>query len=255
MTYEQLIFEPGPVARVILNRPQYRNALSRVLYEEIDSAFAEAAADPAVKVVVLSGNGPTFCAGLDRGSPPELADREARPLTTEPQDQFERGREMWLGRSQRFHSIPKPLIGMVQGHCINAGSMLAQCMDVLFAADDALFSFVDSQHPALCDGPSSARLLKDILFEGRMVTAEEALRLGFVTRLYPSADLETQTMAYAERVAAKHPWHLAMVKRSLEQLLEAQGLSASLETAHHALSMTRTLDGPPVVRRPAERTS
>jgi enoyl-CoA hydratase len=252
MTYQQLIYEPGPVARVILNRPQYRNALSRILFEEIDQAFAEAAEDDAVKVVVLSGNGPTFCAGLDRGSPPELEDREKRPASTDPREQYERGRQMWLGRMQRFNAIPKPLIAMVQGYCINAGSMLAQCMDVVFAADDASFSFTDSQYPLFLDGPAGARLLKDVFFEGRQVTAAEALSLGFVSRVYPVAQLEAETLGYAERVAAKHAWHLAMIKHSIEQTLASRGQYAALEAAHHTLSTTRSLDGPPVIRRRSE---
>jgi enoyl-CoA hydratase len=252
MTYQQLIYEPGPVARVILNRPEYRNALSRILFEEIDQAFAQAAADPAVKVVVLSGNGPTFCAGLDRGSPPELADRELRPASTDPQEQAERGREMWIGRMQRFNTIPKPLIAMVQGYCINAGSMLAQCMDVVFAAEDAQFSFTDSQYPLFLDGPARARLVRDVFFEGRPATASEALTLGFVSRVYPVADLEAETLAYAERVAAKHPWHLAVLKRSIEQTLMSLGQITALEAAQHALSATRSVSGPPVIRRRPE---
>jgi enoyl-CoA hydratase len=252
MTYQQLIYEPGPVARVILNRPEYRNALSRVLFEEIDQAFAEAAADSTVKVVVLSGNGPTFCAGIDRGSPPELADRELRPASTDPREQSERGREMWIGRMQRFSAIPKPLIAMVQGYCINAGSMLAQCMDVVFAADDAQFSFTDSQYPLFLDGPGKARLVRDIFFEGRPVTASEALTLGFVSRVYPIADLAAETLAYAERVAAKHPWHLAVLKRSIEQTLTSAGYLSTLEVAHHVLSTTRSVSGPPGIRRRPE---
>jgi enoyl-CoA hydratase len=249
MDYEQLIYQPGPVARVILNRPEYRNALSRVLFEEIDRAFSEAAADPNVKVVVLSSNGPSFCAGLDRGSPPELADRERRPLSNDPQEQYERGRDMWLGRMQRFNAIAKPLVAMVQGYCINAGSMLAQCMDVVFAAEDASFSFTDSQFPLFLDGPGRARLVKDIFMEGRQVTAAEALTLGFVSRIYPGDNLEAETLAYAERVSTRHPFHLAMIKRSIDQTLISRGQYAALELAQHVLSTTRSLDGPPVIRK------
>ncbi len=249
MTYSQLIYEPGPVGRIILNRPEYRNALSRILTEEVDAAFDEAAADPTVKVIVLSGNGTSFCAGLDRGSPSELEDREKRPPVDDPQGQFQRSWHMGIGRQQRLRSIPKPTIAMVQGYCINAGTMLIAGLDLVFAAEDATIAFVDSQHPAIIDGPASARRFKDVLFEGRPVSGVEAHELGFVSRVYPADQLEEQTLAYAARVAERHPWQLAMIKHSIDARVEALGYNAALEVAYHALNLTRTVGGPPNIGR------
>ena len=78
MTFKHIIYEPGPVARIILNRPKYRNAQSRVMIEEMDRAFIAATEDDTVKVIVLSGQGDHFSAGHDLGTPEEIADREAR---------------------------------------------------------------------------------------------------------------------------------------------------------------------------------
>jgi enoyl-CoA hydratase/carnithine racemase len=249
VTYTQLIYEPGPVGRIILNRPEYRNALSRVLMEEVDAAFDEAAADPDVRTIVLSGNGPSFCAGLDRGSPPEVQDRENRPPSDDPQEQYQRSWHMGIGRQLRLRRIPKPTIAMVHGYCINAGTMLIGGLDLIFAAEDATISFVDSQHPGLIDGPASARRLKDVLFEGRPVSGIEAHELGFVSRVYPADQLEEQTLAYAARVAERHPWQLAMIKHSINARVEALGYDSSLEVAFHALNLTRTVGGPPNVGR------
>jgi enoyl-CoA hydratase/carnithine racemase len=249
MTYTQLIYEPGSVGRIILNRPEYRNALSRVLIEEVDAAFEQATADPAVKVIVLSGNGSSFCAGLDRGSPPELEDREKRPLSEDPQEQYQRSWYMGIGRQQHLRRIPKPTIAMVQGYCINAGTMLIAGLDLIFAAEDATISFVDSQHPSLIDGPADARRLKDVLFEGRPVSGIEAHEIGFVSRVYPADELEEQTLGYAARVAERHPWQLAMIKHSINARVEALGYEHALEVAYHALNLTRTVGGPPNVGR------
>jgi enoyl-CoA hydratase len=74
--YEQIQYRvEGRVARVVLDRPQYRNAQSRVLLTELDAAFSAAAADPAVRVIILSGNGPAFSAGHDLGTPEQVEDR------------------------------------------------------------------------------------------------------------------------------------------------------------------------------------
>jgi enoyl-CoA hydratase len=204
----------------------------------------------------MSGNGPSFCAGLDRGSPPELADREKRPEPADPQERYERSYHMGLGRHARYRSIAKPLIAMVHGHCINAGTMLIAGMDLVFASEDASFSFVDAQHPALFDGPASGRALKDVLFEGRPVSARQALDLGFVSRVYATREeLETETLAYAGRVAERNPWQLAMIKHSINVRVDALGYAQSMEAANHALSLTRAAGGPPNLGRRAETPS
>ncbi|MDD5288546.1 MAG: enoyl-CoA hydratase-related protein, partial [Dehalococcoidales bacterium] len=83
MAYKQIIYQPGKVARVILNRPKYRNAQSKVLLEEMDDAFNRAVADKDVRVIVLSGQGDHFSAGHDLGTPDELADQKERGFPTD----------------------------------------------------------------------------------------------------------------------------------------------------------------------------
>jgi enoyl-CoA hydratase len=83
MDYQQIRYMPGKVARVILNRPRYRNAQSRLMLEEMDDAFRHATADSEVRVIVLSGEGEHFSAGHDLGTPEELADQQKRGFPTE----------------------------------------------------------------------------------------------------------------------------------------------------------------------------
>ena len=140
MTYKHIVYEPGAVARIILNRPQVRNAQSRIMIEEMDDAFRAAAEDDQVHVIVLSGKGDHFSAGHDLGTPEEIADREARGgLPNNLGGRYARSYEMFVSATLRWRNIPKPTIAMVKGYCIFGGFMFASSIDLVFAADNAMF--------------------------------------------------------------------------------------------------------------------
>ncbi len=238
MDYRHIIYQPGPVARITLNRPQYRNAQSRVMIEEMDRAFAAAAEDDAVRVIVLSGLGDHFSAGHDLGTPEELADRESRGgLPDNLGGRYARSKEMFVYATMRWRNIPKPTIAMVQGYCIFGGFMFASSMDLVFAADNAMFLPNHTQYfPLPWDiGPRKA---KEILYESRFMPAAEALELGFVNRVYPAAELEAETLAFAERVATNDPFFLRMVKFSVNNMEDAKGFSHTVEAAFNAYQLT-----------------
>ena len=235
MTYHEVIYEPGPVARVIMNRPEYRNAQSRTLLEEIDAAFAEAAADPQVQVIVLSGNGPDFSAGHDLGSPPELADREIRGWADDLVGVYDRQWDTRIVNTMRWRNLPKPTIAMVQGKCIFGGWMVAASMDLIFASDDALFL---PSHTQYFSAPwdLGVRKAKEILFQNRFIPAAEALEFGFVNRIYPPQALERMTLAYAEEVAQHSPMALRQIKFSVNNAQDAQGFTTHINAAFHVYS-------------------
>ncbi len=234
MAYEHIIYEPGTVARIILNRPRYRNAQSWKLLEEMDAAFGEAEVDPDVKVIILSGNGPSFSAGHDLGTPDELADRERRGYdVNNPLDVYARQKQVYIDAQFHWRNLPKPTIAMVHGYCIFGGWMIASAMDVIFAADDALFLPSHFQYFSV-PYDLGARKTKELLFENRVIKAQEAHELGFVNRLYPPADLERETLAYASRVAEADPEYLRLVKFSVHDVLDRQGYSGSINTAFHS---------------------
>jgi enoyl-CoA hydratase len=238
MSYRHIVYEPGAVARIILNRPQYRNAQSRLMIEEMDHAFAAAAEDEGVRVIVLSGAGDHFSAGHDLGTPEELADREARGgLPDNLGGRYARSYEMYVAATLRFRNVPKPTIAMVQGYCIFGGFMFAAAMDVVFAADNALFLANHTQYFPL-PWEVGARKAKEILYETRFITAEEALEMGIANRVYPLADLERETLAYAERVATNDPFFLRMVKFSVNNMEDAKGFSHTVEAAFNVYQLT-----------------
>lgn len=140
MDYKEIIYEPGKVARVILNRESYLNAQSWLLREEMDDAFDRAVADDDVGAIVLSGAGEHFSSGHDIGTKEDVAYRKAHGRLSS--DRFGRYKDMrytTLENTLRWRNLPKPTIAMVKGYCIFGGWMIASAMDIIFAAEDALF--------------------------------------------------------------------------------------------------------------------
>ncbi len=233
MTYDHIIYEPGPVARIILNRPEYRNAQSRVMIEEMDDAFRKAEQDLEVQVIVLSGNGSCFSAGHDLGSPPEIADRQRRAARSDRAARYARSEELFLNATLRWRNIRTPTIAMVHGYCIYGGYMFAAAMDLVFASDDALFLPSQLQYFS-APWDIGAKKAKEILFENRFVPAAEMKELGFVNRVFQTREeLERETLAYAGRVAENSPFSTRMYKFSINQMLDGQGYSTSVASAYH----------------------
>ena len=256
--FEQVKYEvDGRVARVILNRPNYRNAQSRLLREEMDEAFDLAVADRDVRVIVLSGLGESFSAGHDLGTPEEKADQEERPYEEGVRGLFERSSSMNVENTLRWRNLPKPTIAMVHAYCIFGGWMIASAMDLIFAADDAMFLGTNFQYfsPPWDLHP---RKVKEIFFESRFIDGAEAVELGFANRAYPADQLEAETMAYARRVAENDSFQLRMMKQMVNDAQESQGFSQHIRGAHaHYLLSSQgerdpgfALDKPEGRRRP-----
>ena len=239
--YRHLRYRPGAVARLILNRPRYRNAQSRILLEEMDDAFARSVADDAVRVIVLSGAGDHFSAGHDLGTPEEEADRNERGFPGDGPGIYNRMRQIYMENTMRWRNLQKPTIAMVHGYCIYGGWMIASAMDVIFASEDALFLPSQTQYfSAPWDvGPRKA---KEILFEHRFITAKEAIRQNFINRIYSRDMLEKETMAYAERVAENNPFIVRSAKFSINHMMDAMGFTAELEAAFQTYFINRYLE-------------
>jgi len=217
----------GPIGVITLNRPAYRNAQGYRMLDEIDQAFALAKVDDAVRVVIVRGAGGVFSTGHDLGTPEGLEYRKAlgaRP-GIQTYDQFKHyNLDLLVG----WRNFPKPTIAMVEGYCIYAGWMLAAAMDVVFAADNAEFlaGFVEYMSIPWDIG---VRRAKELCFESRFISADEAREYGLVNRVLPLAELERETYAWARRVAENSPEALRFAKIQMNKAQDAQGFTQALE--------------------------
>ena len=217
----------GPLGVITLNRPAYRNAQGYRMLDEIDQAFALAKADREVRVVIIRGSGGVFSTGHDLGTPEGMAYREALGAEAgiETYDQFKKyNLDLLVG----WRNFPKPTIAMVEGYCIYAGWMLAAAMDIVFAADDAQFLAGVVEYMSI-PWDIGVRRAKELCFESRFISAQEAADYGFVNRVLAPADLECETYDYARRVAQNTPEVLRFSKLHANKAQDAQGFTSALE--------------------------
>ena len=238
----------GRIATITLNRPEAANAQTLPMLDDLDEAWRRAAVDDDVRVIILQANGKHFSSGHDIKA--VGGDDGDGPPSWTLAEIYEIEARQFLEYSLRWRNVPKPSIAAVQGFCIAGGLLLAWPCDLIVAADNAKFS-----DPVVNLGIGGveyhghtwewgARRAKEMLFTGRAMTAEEAERIGMVTKVVPLDDLRAETRALAEEIATKHPFALRQAKRAVNQTLDVIGFYAAVQsvfdvhqTGHgHALS-------------------
>ncbi len=220
------------VAQVTMNRPEQRNAQSRKLLEELDLVFADAQADRDVHVIALLGAGDHFSAGHDLGSEDETQDRLERPLQAGLRGRYDHSAEVFANKTLRWRNLSKPTIAGVQGYAIFAGWMVASAMDIIYAADNAMFLASNFQYFSV-PWDIHPRRAKEMLFESRFIDAHEAQQLGLVNRVFSPAALKPAVLEYAERIAKNDPFQLRMMKQAVNQMQDVQGFAGFITAAHH----------------------
>lgn len=229
--YKHILYDTqGPIARVRLNRPQYRNAQSQLMLEEMDHAFQSAADDNTIRVIILSGEGDHFSSGHDLGTAEEIEDQIERAYPEGPAGVYQRMEKIYYDYGIRWRDLPKPTIAMVHGYCIFAGWQIAASMDIIIAADNTRFipGFVEYFSLPWDIG---IRKAKEILFQNRLVSPQEALDLGFVNRVVPYEKLEDEALSLAKRIAETGPFLTRMTKLSINQAQDAMGFRLALQSA------------------------
>lgn len=230
MEFHNILYQTdGPIAWITFNRPRYRNAQSWRLLDEYDQAMDLAVADPAVRVIITRGSGGNFSSGHDLGTPEQLDDRAARGIGEAGIEFYNTFKHYNLDLLLKWRNAPKPTIAMVEGYCIFAGWMMAACVDLVFASRTALLL------PALLEYFSlpydvGVRKAKELMFESRFLTAEEAQALGFVNRVFAPEELERETVNYALRVAENNPVVVRMSKVAANKSQDLMGYASSLES-------------------------
>jgi enoyl-CoA hydratase/carnithine racemase len=221
MPSEEVLYDvDGAVARVTINRPERRNAMSYGVMQGVRDAMARAKADDAVRVVVLTGAGDkAFCAGADLGSggigdtANAVAAHDGRGLLA---DLF---RDMW--------ALGKPVIARVRGFALAGGFGLACACDFIVASDDAQFGTPEINIglwpymitvPLLRSMPPKKAL--ELMTTGRRVDAAEAERIGFVTRVVPVDELDAAVDEFATSLAVKSPVIMRWGRDAFYRVLE-----------------------------------
>jgi len=232
MSYSTLTLErTGEIATITLNRPEKRNAISAQMVEDLLCALDEAE-HGAARVVIITGAGKAFCAGMDLDGLRALAGHSAG-------QNLEDSRRM-AKMFHRIYAFPKPVISAVNGAAIAGGCGIATLADFTLAAPEAKFGYTEVRIgfiPALVSvflrrqiGEKAAR---DLLLSGRIIDAAEAMRLGLVSEIVAAEKLMARAQEVAATLAASSPTSLARTKRLLLQQEDA-ALHADLERAMHA---------------------
>jgi len=239
------------VARIMLARPEARNAQNTQMLYEIDAALDAAMHDDTVHAVIIGADGPHFSAGHDmkgkagRGRPGDFGPPKMgvggfdRPGQ---EGHMAHEQEVFIGFCWRWRNMPKPTIAMVQGKAIAGGLMLVWPFDLIVASEDAQFSdpvvtFGVNGHEYFVHAwEVGHRKAKEMLFTGESISAQEGKELGMVNRVVKREDLESETLALAEKIAKQPSMGLRLSKMAVNQSLDAQGMYNAIQSAfglHH----------------------
>jgi enoyl-CoA hydratase/carnithine racemase len=205
------------VAWLTLNRPQARNALSIALMESLDAELIRIDSDAAVKVVVLAGAGPAFCAGHD------LRELRANPGRGHYEATFALCSRLML----RLTRLSKPVIARVHGVATAAGCQLVATCDLAVAAETARFATPGVNIGLFCSTPMvalsrvvSRKGAMEMLLTGDLIDAARAKALGLVNRVVPEAELDAATRALADQITQKSPLTLMIGKEAFYRQIE-----------------------------------
>jgi enoyl-CoA hydratase/carnithine racemase len=192
------------VATLTLSNPAKRNAMTPEMWRELPALLASLAADRSVRVLVLTGQGDTFCAGADIGS----LRRDTAP------------RELATAAEEALAAFPKPTLAAVRGHCVGGGCQLAVACDLRFAEQGAVFGVTPARlglvYPATATerlvrlvGPSAAKYL---LFSAELIDADRALRTGLADEVLPPRALAGRVAEFTRLLATRSQLTLRAAK-------------------------------------------
>ena len=219
----------GHLATITLNRPKVLNAVDARMSEALDAAIAQAQGDDDVWVVIVAGEGKSFCTGQDLRS---MANQETEPRRAAQHGVKRRGHVGWS--SYQLYSLDKPTIAAVQGHAFGGGLSLALACDIRIAAEDASFCAVFARRGLAPDSGSSFFLPRtvgyamacELAFTTRPMAAQEALSTGLVNRVVPNDALEGTARAMAAEILEQAPLAVRMAKRGLRRGFDREVLEA-----------------------------
>jgi enoyl-CoA hydratase/carnithine racemase len=216
-TYEHVLFErDGKIARITMNRPEKRNALSLAHMQELIGRLRSIGEEKEASVIILGGNGPAFCAGHDLS---EMVGRDP--------GFYRHIFDVCCELMETIQAIPQPVIAKVHGVATAAGCQLAAACDLVVAAEEARFATPGVRIGLFCSTPMVAlsravgqKKSMEMLLTGEFISAEEALTEGLVNRLVAADALEEQTTALAQKIAEASPLVVGIGKQAFYRQLD-----------------------------------
>jgi methylglutaconyl-CoA hydratase len=228
MKYVRVVVE-GAIGRITLARPEKKNALDRIMADELGGALFALSEAP-VNVVAIDGEGPDFCAGADLSALEEMLDAPR-------QEHIEDAKAL----GHVFHTIrrmDKPVVALVKGRAYGGGAGLASACDVVLAHEEARFSypevtigFVPAMVMTMLRRSVGEKHAFDLVSSGRALSAEEARAIGLVSRVFAAKEFDQLSQAALEKLAAAPPSAMAATKTlfyKLDTLGFLDGISAGI---------------------------
>jgi enoyl-CoA hydratase len=240
-------FDDGRIVRILLNRPEARNAQNRGMLVDLNDAFLAAEADDQVRVVILGGEGLMFTSGHDLGSKVSVEEYTPGP-NQHPTRSINGGTrggseglmlQEWhyfFQNTLRWRNLRKITIAQVHGDVYAAGLMLAWACDLIVGSEEARFADVVGTRLGMCGveyfghpwefGPRKA---KELLLTGDSIDIHEAHRLGMVSKVFKLDELPERTIELAQRIAQLPTMTALLIKESVNQTVDNQGFYNSLQ--------------------------
>lgn len=231
MQFETILYSLSDgIAELKLNRPQRLNAVTQQLYDELNAALTQAEADPAVGVILLTGEGRAFCVGAD------LKEHKAGRTAFD--------RRQYLAGEQavckRLLNLKKPVIAAVNGYALGAGAEMAIASDFIIMAESAQIGLPEVSIGNFLGGgitwllPRMVGMAKarELVFLGERINGAEAVRIGLANRVFPDDKFLEEARVFAQKVAEKAPFSMELAKKQLNFAAESTfdaALCAELE--------------------------
>lgn len=252
MAYQTLILaQERELALLTLNRPEKLNALTHEMMDELRAVLDEIEASDA-RAVIVTGAGKAFCAGMDlaalrqmRREPPESEALSGQKLESEAGAEAVAGSKRIADFFRRIHAFSKPLIAAVNGHAVAGGCGIATLADITLASPEAKFGYTEVRvgfMPAFVAAflirQIGEKRARDLLLTGRLISADEAWRIGLVNEVVPSGKLLDRAREIAAQLTALSPVSLRYTKQLLGDFFQEE-LDRDLAKAQQASARIR----------------
>lgn len=209
-----LLQRKAGIALLTIDRTEVSNALDQETYNEFGQAIDEIRDDSSIRVMVITGAGRAFCAGVDLNFASFIRNLNKSDFRTTLQK---------IQNTFRFETLDIPVISAVNGFALGNGCDIALASDIIFASEKAIFSMAYTNLGLIPDLGGTFRLsrlvgtvmAKEIILTGEKIRANKALSIGMINRVLPPEKLMPETMAFAEQLAKRAPIALSLAKKAI----------------------------------------